>query len=360
MIRDATVSVRAIRPVLACLHALGGAIDSLLAEVGVAAETLVDPDGRIAHHAAITIWQRAVEQTGDHDGFGLHVAESTDLTQFEIIHYIYANSATVGEGVDRMVRYFRLSHDAAGLEQIPARSPQGVERSERGDLAVMDNRGLTLIRHVLPGGMVAPRHVAEWVVANMLLAARHSSGRADLMPVAVHFCHPAPRDSSEHERILGAPIRFGMADNGLLVDRRFLDTPHERADAGLLSLLERHAGELLARIGSVDTFGDRVRTLIVGELDGGNPSAENLADKLGMSVRTMSRRLRAEDTSHKALLDEVRAGLAERYLADDDLAVSDVAFLLGFSEPSAFHRAFKRWFGVSPSRKREEKPQSAR
>jgi len=84
------------------------------------------------------------------------------------------------------------------------------------------------------------------------------------------------------------------------------------------------------------------------ELQGGNPAAETIAEHLHMSVRTLARRLAEEDTSHKALLDELRSDLARRYLSDAGLAISEVAFLLGFSEPSAFHRAFKRWTGQTP------------
>ncbi|WP_089935117.1 AraC family transcriptional regulator [Candidatus Entotheonella palauensis] len=334
ILRDATVSVRAVRPMVAYLHALGANVDTLLTEAGIRGDMLADPDARAFHHAVTSLWQRASEACGDPDAFGLHVAEHADLSQFDIIHFVYANSSTVGEGIDRLVRYYRLIHDVSRLEMVD-RGPH------------------TMMRHVLPGATVAPRHVAEWVLAVVLRLARHATGRPGLAPLAVHFCHPAPKDISEHERLFRAPLHFGMADNGLLVDPAFLKMPHRTSNPALLNVLVRHAADLLARVPSADSFCDRVRTLIVDELDGGNLSAEYLAERCHMSVRTFSRRLREEGTSYKTLLDEVRSQLAERYLDDDNLAVADVAFLLGFAESSTFHRAFKRWFRVSPSQLRQ-------
>jgi AraC-like DNA-binding protein len=122
-----------------------------------------------------------------------------------------------------------------------------------------------------------------------------------------------------------------------------------KADPSLCALLDRHARELLARYPREDSLVERIRTLMKGELNGGDASLEVVAERLGMSARTLQRKLQASGTSHQELLDEMRRDLAVRYLREPGMAVCEVAYLLGFSESSAFHRAFKRWTGTTPS-----------
>jgi len=129
--------------------------------------------------------------------------------------------------------------------------------------------------------------------------------------------------------------------------------PLPTSDPALLEILKRHADHLLAKLPPSDDFIARVRQLIAQELTGGDPSADHLATRLGMSSRTLRRRLEERGTGHKALLDEIRRELAMRHLGEERLEIGEVAFLLGYSEASAFHRAFKRWTGSTPVDYRE-------
>jgi AraC-like DNA-binding protein len=144
-------------------------------------------------------------------------------------------------------------------------------------------------------------------------------------------------------------VRFGAERNAIALRLDDLDLPLYQADPGLRAILERHAEQLLDRVPRVALFSDRVRGLVAAELKDGAPTARALARKLAMSERTLRRRLEKEGTSFEHLLEGLRRALAERYLAQPTLSISDVAIMLGYSEESPFRRAFRRWHGMSPA-----------
>src|SRR5439155_26274861 len=128
--------------------------------------------------------------------------------------------------------------------------------------------------------------------------------------------HAAPADGTEHARVFGAPVRFGAPRNGITFDVALLARPVVRADPALSAILDRHAQEILRRLPPVGSFSQRVRALLAAELRGGNPALEPIAQKLGVSERTLRRRLKDEDTSLTDLLDELRRELAIRYVEE--------------------------------------------
>ncbi len=330
---EAGVSTRALRPVLAGLQLHGVDVAQAIADAGLDAEVVADPDARVPHRLAIALWQLAIERTGD-DAFGLHVAEATEFGVFDVQSYAFVSSPTLGEGLARIAAYQRLNHDAAR-----------VTVDAEGELAV--------VRHRLPGGAAVPRPIAEFIVATLVLAARTAT-QAEPPIVEIRFAHPEPADTSEHRRILAAPLRFGAGENAIVLPVSALDLPHAHADPRLLGVLDRHARDLLERLPEVETFTDRVRAILARELQGGNPSAERVAEVLHTSVRTLSRRLGELGTSHKEVLDALRRDLAIEHLRRGELAIGEIAFVLGFSEASAFHRAFKRWTGKTPQELRRD------
>ena len=170
----------------------------------------------------------------------------------------------------------------------------------------------------------------------------------DFTPTAVEFQHDPPADISEHLRLFRCPIEFRAATNRLSFNSSSLSVPIEQADASLCALLDRHAQELLAKYPPRDSLVDQVRSIIASEFRGGDPSLERVADQLRLTPRTLQRKLHELGTSHNDLLDQMRRQLAMRYLREREMAICEVAYLLGFSESSSFHRAFKRWTGVTP------------
>ena len=324
-----TVSVRSVRPVVERLRALGLDVGAALASAGAAPAVLDDPDGRIPHALALAVWREAVRRSGDH-AFGIHAAEQIRSGAFDVLDYATRSSATLGEGLERLVRYHRILHDAAVVQlRVEANSAR--------------------LTHALPADTVGlPRHPAEFIVAAWVVVARQATG-LHFAPVEVSFHHSPPADLTEHRRLFGAPLRFNRPLNGIVLRRALLDTPLVKADPGLCAVLERHVRELIERVPRATAFSDRVRQLVANELSSGGSSAATVARQLHMSRRTLQRQLGADGTSFRVLSDALRSELAMRYLCEREIAIAEVAFLLGFSETSAFHRAFKRWSGTTPS-----------
>jgi AraC-like DNA-binding protein len=324
-----TVSTRSVRPVIERLRALRLDIGAVLTAAGCDARSLDDPDARIPHDTAIAVWREAVKCSDD-DAFGIHAAEQIRPGAFDVLDYATRSSATLGEGLQRLVRYHRILHNAAVVQ-----------------LSV-DGESVELA-HVLPGELGdLPRHTAEFIVAAWIVVARQATG-VDFEPVEVTFRHSAPADLSEHRRLFRAPIRFNSLANGLVLPRRLLDLPLLKSDPGLCTVLERHMGDMLERLPQTTSFSLRVRQLVARDLSTAAPNATAAARKLHMSRRTLQRLLQAEGTSFTDLVDRLRQDLAMRYLREPAIAIAEVAFLLGFSEASAFHRAFKRWQGTTPA-----------
>jgi AraC-like DNA-binding protein len=176
----------------------------------------------------------------------------------------------------------------------------------------------------------------------------------DWSPREVHFEHAEPEDTSEHARIFRAAVHFGCPLTRLVFDASLLELPVVGADPQLGSLLERQAEELLAGSRRDGAFAGRVRQLIKEGLPGGEARVDAACRRLGVSPRTLQRKLREEGTSFQALLEESQRALAEFYLREPGVAICEVSYLTGFSQPSAFHRAFRRWTGLTPKEFRRE------
>jgi AraC-like DNA-binding protein len=165
------------------------------------------------------------------------------------------------------------------------------------------------------------------------------------------FQHPPlPADAlAELQSSIGCPLRFNEGETRLVLSRAALERPVVAPNQGLFAYLERHAEALQARVRASASIASRVRELLTLCLREGEPDQGAVARQLAVSERTLQRRLQDEGVTFAGLLDEVRADLSRMYLGDPQLAVFEIAFLLGYSEPSAFNRAFRRWTGQTPS-----------
>jgi AraC-like DNA-binding protein len=293
----------------------------------VAAE---DPDARISLELEETLWNEAARRSGD-DAFGIHAAEGLRPGVFDVLDYAVRTAPTARIALDRLARYNRLEHDAAVF-------------------AVLDGGEVTRVEHAFRvTHAVQCRHSAEFTLASVVVVGAQITGE-ELRPRAVEFRHAAPAWSAEHLRLFGVVPRFSMQVNALEFDRSVLDRPVPAADPALWRVIERHAEALLAaRPDPAESATQRVRRLLATSLGEGDPSLAGVAERLRMSERSLQRRLADEGVTFDVLLDELRRELALRYLRDRQMAIAEVAYLLGYSEPSAFHRAFKRWTGMTPS-----------
>lgn len=325
----ASVAARMLRPAIAGMISQGHDPAPVLARLGVRPELLADQDARVPHALALQLWQAATEVTGDIN-FGLHAAEAIDFSMLDVQSHTILASANLSEGLERACRYQRLQHDAAVLSLEP------------------NDDGSSTLRHTLPGGRALPRQPAEFFAAVWVLIARQATG-TQVVPRNVRLSHPRPGSIDEHVRLFGVEPEFDRDERSACFEASDLDRPLLKADSALQAVLDRHAQDLLDRLPKVHNVADQVRAIVTRELTDGDSSLEHVAEQLRMSPRTLNRRLADEGTSHRAVLEELREQLARRYLQDPQLGVSEVAYLLGFSEASAFHRAFKRWTGKTPA-----------
>lgn len=340
------VSVRSTHTLIARLASMGVDIAALIASVGLRPEDLRDPDGRFSHARAAALWNHAAEMSGDplvsiralEVVHALHLELLPDITEYLMIQLV-ASSSDVREAFSRLERYYAIVDDGTrvALESGPGRS--------------------VTLAFAFPPEARDCRLLVEFSVGIWARVLRGALEDATI-PLEVHLRARAPTaDLREAERTVGASLRYGADRDGISIDARQLRARLRSARPALAEHLERRAIEAIARLSTGTSLARKVRSALRDGLRHGSPTAEQTAKLLRTSVRTLSRRLREEGTSHGALLDEVRAELAARYLRDPELGGADVASLLGFSDATTFHRAFRRWYGCTPAEYRARSAQ---
>jgi len=170
-------------------------------------------------------------------------------------------------------------------------------------------------------------------------------------PLAVHFIHKEPSYRAEHERVFGAPVVFGAKWNALKIDEGFLSLRQPPINRYVFGVLSARAEALLKSLESSRTTRGQVESLLIPVLHTGEQNIERTAEKMGLSRPTLYRKLKAEGVSYEKLLDELRHKMALHYLDGKKVSVNETAYLVGFSEPSAFSRAFRRGTGTSPRKR---------
>ena len=187
----------------------------------------------------------------------------------------------------------------------------------------------------------------EQTIAALTQISREVSG-SNFKPDAVHFKHAAPSDTSAHEAWFACPVHFDAERDALQVSEAALATPNRLGDASVSDFFEAHLKKTLSDLTDDSALAKRVRIEVSQSLAEGVPTLSEVAASLGMSGRTLQRRLAEQGHAYQDLVDAARRELAERLLRDTDYALAEIAFLTGFSEQSAFTRAFKRWAGQTP------------
>jgi AraC-like DNA-binding protein len=324
-----TIQAKAVEKIIRAATACGVAAPDLYDAVKLDPSGLDDPDRRIPFAQLVALYEQAARLTKD-DAFGLHVGETVDPKAFDVLGYSVINSSTLGEALDRAMRYDCIWTNGSCFS------------IEKGS-------SLTRIIYLyLDDSISERRHDAEMTFAALAALSRNVTN-SDLSPTRVTFQHARPASTAEHSRIFNCPVEFDAPANQYFIQSSALDLPIIKADPDLCAVLDRHAQELMAKYPRSDTLVEQVRTMIKDELRGGSASLERIAHNLSMSGRTLQRKLREHGTSHQELLDQMRRDLAMRYLQEREMAICEVAYLLGFSESSALHRAFKRWTGQTPN-----------
>lgn len=330
--QEATFSVAIVRDIVQYGVAQGVKADALCRAAGIDADWLEDPDRLVFSTVLQNLWREAVVQTGDRD-LGLHIGEAFELSAIGIVGYVLLNCKTYGQVLEKLCQYTQLFSRGVTLHH------QVIDGEVYCDCDVVGDLKNYLLDE--------PRHPIESTFAALFTATQQLTGH-DLDAQAVWFQHPAPSDISEHERIFQAPVQFSQPANRIVLNTPCLDWSVRSANPNLLSVFEAHAITMLAAQNQPQSYSQQVMQAIAQALQGEVPTLEAIARSLMTSERQLQRELQTEHTTYQQLLDETRKELAFQSLKDPGASIHEVAFLLGFSEPSAFHRAFKRWTGQTP------------
>jgi AraC-like DNA-binding protein len=321
-----TVSSRFVAKLLDGLCVLGGDRQALLATAGLTPQLLENLDGRVEHALMLALFGAAEQQLGE-VAIGLRLAEMVRRLPDNVLRIAIQSSADVGEAFARVIRYSRLVHEGVELRLI-----------EQGDVARLRHRNVHGEHRI---GVELSLGLAVTFMRGATLGA--------FQPDAADFAHRAPPSLEEHQRFFAVPVRFGQPHNELTFPRRALELPLREADPSLASHLDRHLDVVLATLGKSPSFVETVRRAVGVDLRGGLPRMDEIARRLHMSERTLQRRLRQAGTSFQEVLAEVRREISVRYLRETEMSLAEVAFIVGFSEVSTFHRAFKQWTGATPA-----------
>ncbi|HTO65372.1 MAG TPA: AraC family transcriptional regulator ligand-binding domain-containing protein [Bradyrhizobium sp.] len=315
---------------LACdrLREAGRDVPAVAAKAGVGIEALDDPAVRLEVRAQIDILDLAAAELGD-DLLGFHLARSFDLREIGLAYYIMASSEQLADALRNAERYSRIANEGVRLRFSLDRTA-----TIALDYVDIDRR--------------SDRHQVEfWLVALMRICRQVTETR--LAPRQLTIRHAAMASSGELGAFFGHDVEFGAGADAIVFPGAFASLPIVRRDVYLNRLLRRYAEDALAAGPNRRTsIRAAVEEAITQLLPHGRAHIAEVARQLGLSSRTLSRKLREQGVSFAGILSEFRAALAKRYLAEGELPVSEIAWLLGYRELSSMTHAFKRWTGLTP------------
>ncbi|MBT1513531.1 helix-turn-helix transcriptional regulator [Bradyrhizobium sp. SRL28] len=319
---------------LACakLLAAGIPLAPLLSRAGLKAEQIDDPVARIEVKAQVQLLDIAAEQLKD-DLFGFRMATDFELRKIGLPYYIFSTSNTLADALSDAERYTRLANDGIQLRIS----------LDRAIAIALDCVGVEL------GS--SPHQMEFWLFAVVRICRQLTETR--LAPLQLKVRHRRGAPPPEFRTFLGCDVEFASDANEIIFPKSVSSLPISGADCYLHELLVRYAEDTLAdQAPAKASVRSRAEKAIAPLLPHGKASVATIARELGMSRRTLARALAAEGLTFSALLDQYRVNLAKAYLTHGDLAISQIAWLLGYREVSAFTHAFKRWTGITPRQSR--------
>ncbi|TVP59617.1 MAG: AraC family transcriptional regulator [Halomonadaceae bacterium] len=323
-LRDAGVMLRLIYE---AMKAEGMDIESLFKRLGIDESYINSDQLRTPHHAQVFFWQTLEEMTSDPD-IGLHLGQKLPVYKGQVLEYLFLSSPNFGEGLRRSLNYQRLLSDAAKSDFV----------QEEDECYLVLNTAADEVRQL--------GHFSEAFVQGMMTFFR-SVTDGQFHPSRIDFEHGRTRGLDEVERVLKCPVHFNQPENRLYFPASVLDCPSPHAEPGLLALHEQFASEQVARLEKKDIVG-QVERIVAELLDSGEVTLDAVAARLDIKPRTLRTRLAEAETSFNQVLSDFRYRLARQLLASTNESIDEIVYLTGFSEPSTFYRAFKRWSGMTP------------
>ena len=304
-------------------------IETLLKMSGLTVGAIKDKDAQVNVRDQIKFVELVAKEIGD-SILGFHLAHAYDQREVGLLYYVAASAETLGDSLLRVERYSVVVNEGIILKVKKGKVPR-VRFQYTG-----------VARHT-------DTHQLEFWIGSLIRICRRLTNR-DLMPIHVRIMHPRNEKKHEIEKLIGGNIEMGADVDEIDFPADSWDLPVVTADQYLNRLCVKCCEETLSRRETKTTpLRVRVENAVATLLPHRQMRIDVVATKLGMSSRTLARRLSSEDCSFAEILSNLRSALANRYLADQSLPISEVAWLLGYTETGAFTRAFQRWTGITPS-----------
>lgn len=334
-----TVCARLASAIVSGITVVEQESEALLRDAGLADIDLIDADLRVPARQLAQLWHEAARTTGNrHIGFQAGARIRSGM--FGVVDYAARCGATLHEFFLRLSRYRRLIADGLDLRLL-----------QRGEQ-------LRIAFDMHLDGIEARRQMNEFFAAALVALGRDATG-VHWKPERMAFRHSAVADDAALKAWFGTELSYRESVYSIQISPEVLALPLTRAEPGLAMMLDRFARDALARLPEPDDLALRVRYAISNQLWAGECSLEAVARTLCMSPRSLQRRLQDCETSFNTLVDNARRDAALELILDPKITVSDIAVRIGFSEPSAFDRAFRRWTGSSPGHYRRKQQDHA-
>jgi len=327
-----SLSIMLLHALIEAVEPAGVARDDLLRAAQIDPRRLDHIDGRLDHDEYDRAQTAALDLTGD-EALGLHMGERVTIRPFDVLADLASHAPTLRDAFQSFTRFHRIVSDGPDVSLY-----------EQDDVATVRYR-------VLRSSSRCNRLRAEFAMVGYLRMMRHFTQRESTCKT-VYFEHAAPDYRAEYTRIFGGTERFDHDFTGIEFERELLDRTGLAQNGELYSVLESLAERKLSRVTREGGHAEQLRDYLVSNAGAERPQMDAVARSLGISVRSLRRRLDEEGVSYTGLLNEARATLAKRMLDDPHRSIHETAYAMGFSDPSAFHRAFKRWTGMTPSQYR--------
>jgi AraC-like DNA-binding protein len=327
------VSMVAVRALAAAVEGVGVERTRFLAEAGLAPAQIENADARVSLADYARARRAALATSGD-PALGLHMGEHPSVGAYDVLGSLAEHSRSLREALHMCIRYARIMVEGPRMEL-----------TESGESA-------TVRFTQLDADGPEARLTAEFATSGILYLIRRFIGIA-AQPQRVPFTYPAPAHRAEYTRVFSGCEQFEQDITGIQFQRSWLDRAHVYRSPELCALLQSRAELLLARIEQEAPAADRVKRWLASHSLETKPKMDTIARDLGMSARSLRRRLHDEHAPYDALVEDARTTRAKGMLADPRHSVQEAAYALGFATSSAFSRAFKRWTGVAPSVYRE-------
>ena len=307
----------------------------LLHRAGITVTQVEDTDAHMAADSQVVLLNLVADALHD-DLLGFHLAEEFELRLVDLLYFVFASSATVGEALAQMERYNSIANESMVLN------------SERGKELKVRFSYAGIARHI-------DRHQMEFWMTTLIRICQHLTG-SNLRPIRISVAHPRCAASDQLEEYLGCAIAFAAGMDEIAFARGSAQLRLRDAEPYLNKILVRHCEDILSqRVTPTSPIQASVENAIAPLLLQGKVRVSGVAQALGMSRRTLARRLAEENLTFSEILDRMRTDLARHYLKDPSFSISQIAWRLGFQEVPAFTTAFKRWTGVTPTQMRAQR-----